>query len=233
MTKWVLPNVLSVDDVISLDVELLKILSNISTGVVLKYINDFVAKNVQSDNPDFAMAAAKLQKAYLEVNEINDYLSSDEAKNMADTLASLQYSDIKHEVDTAKLLAYRSLILELLSDDKDFIETYTGAIEDSSTKGFKSAYTAKLDKDNLYSALDLIQELAMKLPGQQGPGMKLHHAITSNQNLFKNGSNKVNRPTVLRKAIYKKDKLKSILKGIDYLLEKKQSGASPRSWRRI
>ena len=233
MTKWVLPNVLSVDDVLELDIELLTVLSNISTGVVLQYVNDFIAGSSNSGDGTVTEAGDKLREAYREVNEINDYLASDEAKNLADTLASLQYSDIKHEVDTAKLLAYRSAIIELLSDDKDFIETYKNEANGSSNKGFKSAYTAKLDKDNLADAMDRISELAMKIPGQSGAGMRLYGAIDRNKNLFKNGSNKVNKPTVLRKAIYKKDKLKSILKGIDYLLDKKQSGAAPRSWRRI
>ena len=233
MTKWVLPNVLSVDDVAVLDVELLKVLASVSTGVVLKYINDFINGNVSSDIPDVQSAAIKLQEAYTEVNEVNAYLASDEAKNLADTLASLQYSDIKHEVETPKLLAYRSLIIELLSDDKDFVETYKGDVESSLGKGFKSAYTAKLDKDNLLDALDRITQLSKDIDGQLVPGSRLRSAIENNANLFKNGSNKVNKPTVLRKAIYKKDKLKSILKGIDYLLEKKQEGAAPRSWRRI
>lgn len=233
MTKWVLPNVLSVDDVLELDVQLLTVLSNISTGVVLQYVNDFIKNSANSDDPNVQQAGAKLNEAYREVNEINDYLASDEAKNLADTLASLQYSDIRHETDTAKLMAWRALIIELLSDDKDFLETYKNEVNGSSTKGFKSAYTAKLDKDNLSEAMDMIQQLSREVPGQMHCGMRLHSAISNNKNLFKNGSNKVNKPTVLRKAIYKKDKLKSILKGIDYLLDKKQSGAAPRSWRRI
>lgn len=233
MIRWVLPNVLSIEDVQALDVQLLKVLSNVSTGVVLKYINDFIQKNLQSPDPDVQMAATKLNQAYEEVNQINEYLASDDAKNLADTLASLQYSDIRNEVEDAKLLAYRSLIIELLSEDPEFIESYKGEVDGSATRGYKSAYTAKLDKENMLEALKDIDELSQSIPGQMGPGMRLKAAISNNMNLFKNGSNKVNRPTVLRKAIYKKDKLKSLLKGIDYLLEKKQSGAAPRSWRRI
>lgn len=234
MSKWVLPNVLSVDDTLVLDVEVLKVLSKISTGVILKYINKFIDTEINSADPDAQQAAAKLKEAYAEVNDVNRYLESDEAKNLADTLVSLQYSDIKHEVDTAKLVAYRELILDLLSEDEDFMKTYVGEVNDSVAKGYKSAYTAKLDGDNLDAALEQISAIAGKTSGASAQAaIKLVGVIDSNKNLFKNGNNKINRPTVLRKAIYQKDRLKSILKGIDFLLAKKESGASPRSWRRI
>lgn len=233
MTKWVLPNVLSVDDVNELDVQLIKVLSGISTGVVLKYINDFINANIESSDIALQSAASKLQAGYKEVNEVNAYLASEDAKNLADTLASLQYSDVKHEVETPKLMAYRSLIIELLSEDKDFIESYTGEVSGSTTTGYKMAYTAKLDKSNLEAAIGTLSRLSMEILGQQACGSKLSMAVSKNANLFKNGSNKVNKPTVLRKAIYQKDRLKSILKGIDYLLEKKEAGTSPRAWRRI
>lgn len=234
MTKWVLPNVLSVDDTLLLDIEVLKVLSGVSTGVILKYVNKFIDTGINSADPDVQQAATKLQEAYKEVNDVNRYLESDEAKQLADTLVSLQYSDIKYETDTPKLVAYRELILELLSEDEDFMKAYIGEVNANVAKGYKTAYTAKLDMDNLDSAIQQISEIATKLSGPSSQAaLKLMGVIDSNKNLFKNGNNKINRPTVLRKAIYQKDRLKSILKGIDYLLGKKESGDSPRSWRRI
>lgn len=234
MTKWVLPNVLSVDDTLLLDMEVLKVLSKVSTGVILKYINNFIKAEIDSTDLNMQQAASKLKEAYKEVNDINSYLEGDEAKKLADTLVSLQYSDIKHEVETAKLIAYRELILDLLSEDEDFMKSYLGEVDDNVAKGYKTAYTAKLDMDNLEEAINQIGEIMVKSSGApRQAASRLISVIDSNKNLFKNGNNKINRPTVLRKAIYQKDRLKSILKGIDYLLAKKESGASPRSWRRI
>ena len=62
---------------------------------------------------------------------------------------------------------------------------------------------------------------------------RLINAISKNRSLFKNGSMNTNKATVLRKAIFKKDKLKAILRGLDYLIPRMEAGASPYGWRRL
>lgn len=229
MSMYVLPGIMTVDDVNSVSDEFLKELTNISTGIILKTINEFIDKNSGSGNADVAKAANKLCKAYQDINEFNAYLNSDEAKNLADTLVSLQYSDVSATTDLRQLKLWRMMIIELLSEDKDFLESYKGDIGDVSNVGHKTAYTTRLDKDNFQATVDRMREIAI---GDPIAG-RLVDNIVKMKNLFKNGNHNVNKPTVLRKAIYAKDRLKNILRGLDYLIPRLESGTSPVSWRRL
>ena len=232
MTSWVLPGILKAEEVQMTDMEVLVMMSNISTGIVLNYVNKFVDANIGSGDPVLAEAASKLQRAYEEVNKVNDYLNSEEAKNLSETLCSLQYSDVSAELPMEKLIVYRSAILELLSEDAAFLEEYQRDVPDSVTRGFKTAYTPKLDGDNLAATLDGMRVFATGEDAvNRGFDLVLADRIEKNKNLFQNSHAKINAPTVMRKAIYKKDRLKSLLKGIDFLIDKRREGVSPRSWR--
>lgn len=229
MSMYVLPGIMTVDDVNNVREETLKELTNISTGIVLKTINDFVDKNRGSSNSDVARAAERLYVIYKDLNDFYTYLNSDEARNLADTLVSLQYADVSATTDIRQLKLWRMMIIELLSEDKDFVESYKGDTEGISSTGYKTAYTARLDRDNFQSTIDRMRELAI---GDPATG-RLVDNIVKMKNLFKNGNHNINKPTVLRKAIYAKDKLKNILKGLDYLIPRLESGVSPVSWRRL
>lgn len=230
MSLWVLPNILTVDDVVDLDDRVLKLFSEISTGIITMKVNDFVSKNSQSNNPMLAKAANKLYTAFYEVNRASNYLESEEAKNLADSLVSLQYSDISATTDIVTLRNYRKLIIELLAEDADFLNSYTGEVEESDTRGLKTSYTMKLDGDHLQVTLDRMRAMSTD---NMPLVYKLCSTVESNKTLFKNGSMSTNKATVLRKAFYKKDKLKAILKGLDYLIPKIEAGVSPYSWRRL
>jgi hypothetical protein len=229
MSKYVLPTILTVDEVLALPDNILELLTEISTGIILESINEFVEKNKNSQVQNDREAALKLERIYKETNDVNAYLESDEAKSLADTLAALQYSDVSASTDLDTLKMYRKLIIELLSDDEDFVKEYFGSSSESSGVKKKTAYTAKLDNDNL--------ERVVKLMSQEADGdpvvLGLISKINKNKNKFKNGNYNVNKPTVLRKAIYKKDKLRNILKGLDFLIPKLESGQSPVTWRRL
>lgn len=232
MSSWVLPGILKVSEVGQLPHEFLVGLSTISTGIIMNYVNKFIADNEGSSDPTVQAAASALKSAYEEVNRISDYLNSEEAKTLSDTLCSLQYSDVSAEIPIEKLIVYRSTILDLLSEDEDFVAAYNKDIVESETRGYKTAYTPKLDEDNYISGIRMMNAAA-KESNYRGLCETVMARIFSNDNLFKNSRAKLNSPTVLRKAIYKKDRLKSLLRGIDYLIEKKRSGAAPRSWRRV
>lgn len=231
MTSWVLPGILKADDVQAIPMDALIEMSKTSTGIIINYVNKFVSSNIESDDPMLRRAAEIMKAAYDEINRINEYLNSDEAKVLSDTLCSMEYRDISAEVPLEKLIVMRSTILELLSEDEDFVKSYTNEIAESATHGMKTAYTVKLDEDNMYNVCNRMRVICDQ--HHSAAGMHLISAITSNSNLFKNSRTKLNSPTVLRKAIYKKDKLKSILRGIDFLIGKKQAGVSPISWRKV
>lgn len=231
MTTWVLPGILKADDVLDIPLDMLIEMSNMSTGIILNYVNKFISGNINSSDETMAAAAKKMSIAYENVNKVNDYLNSEEAKTLSDTLCSLEYRDVSAEMPLEKLTVMRAAILELLAEDVDFVQAYAKEISESSTRGMKTAYTVKLDEDNFIRILDAMRVVNRKEHTLAGDN--LIGCIERNTNLFKNSRAKLNAPTVMRKAIYRKDKLKTILRGIDYLIDKKQSGAPPISWRRV
>lgn len=232
MSEWVLPGILKVEDVPKVDVNVLEMMSRISTGIILGYVNKFIDSAGSSNDPAKVEAADVITNAYDHVNKVNAYLNSEEAKDLADTLCSLQYSDVSAEMPIEQLISYRATILELLAEDKDFVESYKKECLDGQASGMKSAYTIKLDEGNYDAILQEMLEYAnCHLVSPET--INLIGRIGSNKNLFVNSRAKLNSPTVLRKAIYKKDRLRSILRGLDFLIEKKNSGESPRSWRVI
>ena len=228
MSKDVLVTILSVDDVLNIPTEVLNLLPLISTDIVTYNINRFVDNNLQSSDAKCKEAAIKLRDAYAHVNEVHDYLDSAEVRDLADTLATLQYSDITVDTGLDKLKMYRELILDLLSEDADFMREYNNGIAND-VSGKRSAYTAKMDNSNLESILN---KMAQESHGNPDV-LALITRIQKNKSLFKNGSKAGNRSTVLRKAIAKKDKLKNILRGLDFLIPKMESGQNPITWRKL
>lgn len=230
--SWVLPNVMSDVDVTQLPEEVLNELPNISTGIVVSYINKFIEANAGSSDDVSRLAATRLAHAYERLNKTTDYLKSKDARDFADTLSRLQYSDISYSTDVEVLKMWRLQILDLLSEDEDFRESYTGDMSDSETRGMKTAYTTKLDKDNLEETLARMKGIAIAT-GSTRQVDGLIARIRNNANLFKNGNYNLNSPTVMRKAIYKKDRLTNILKGLDFLIPRKEAGLSANEWRRF
>lgn len=229
---WVLPNILTDEDVVNLSDDVLKELTKISTGIVIKYVNSFISDNINSNNPVSREAAVKLQNAYLQLNKTVEYLNSKDARDFADTLSKLQYSDISYDTDLEVLKLWRTQIIDLLSEDEDFRKSYTGDMSDSETLGMKTAYTTKLDKDNLNDTVSRITGIAIATGCTKAANV-LVSGIRKNPNLFKNGNYNLNRPTVMRKAIYKKDRLQNILRGLDFLIPRKEAGLSANEWRRF
>lgn len=236
MQTWVLPLVLDTDDVIKLPDEALELLTKISTGIILDKVNEFVANNSNSSNPNVAEAAGKLEKAYAGINAMNEYLNSEQAKDMAEVLSSLQYSDISYDTNIHTLRMWRDLIIDLLSEDPEFAASRNVSNGQIEINGYKTAYTPKLDKENLDSVLskfgDMANDSAFSVT-QRSAVSKLYLALNKNSSLFKNGKYNVNKPTVLRKAIYKKDRLLNILKGLDFIIPKMENGENAIGWRQL
>lgn len=231
--KWVVPGIISVQDINGLPDEVLDLFTKISTGIITKRVNEFIELHINSTNQEYCQAANKLKVAYDRLNRTNEYLSSQDAKDLADVLASLQYSDVSVNTDLHTLKKYKQQILELLTEDEHFVKTYTSDASGSETRGMKTAYTAKLDKQNLEDILEEIKELAIQHGDSIIPILNVAESIERNKSLFKNGNYNVNNYTVLRKAIYKKDKLRNILKGLDFLIPRLEANESARSWRRL
>jgi len=232
-SNWIVPGIISVNDIVDLPNDVLDLFTRISTGIITKRVNEFVDNNINSDNQNNKQAASKLKIAYERLNRTNEYLSSQDAKDLADALVNLQYSDVSVSTDIHTLKKYRQQILELLAEDEDFLRTYTGEVSRSETRGMKAAYTAKLDKSNLEDVLEEMRKLALEHKEHISTILNVVGNIEKNKSLFKNGNYNVNNHTVLRKAIYKKDKLRNILKGLDFLIPRIEASENARGWRRL
>lgn len=232
MSKWILPGVLDVEMTNALSDEILALFSKISTGIIVDRVNDYVSRNIESANEQDRKAAIKLQRIYADINRVEAYLQGDEAKEFAETLANLQYSDVNCTVDINTLKKYREMIIDLLAEDEEFRNTYTGEIRESETRGMKTAYTNKLDKDNLEAVLEQMYVLSEGCIYRMYV-VQLRKNIEDYKHLFKNSPHHVNKSTIIRKAIFKKDKLRNILRGLDYIIPKIEAGKSAYSWRRL
>ncbi len=230
MSEWVLPGVLKVEDVPSIDPNILKMMSEISTGVIMNYVNKFIEKANTSGDETERQAANILRDAYADINKLNEYLNSAEAKDLADTLTSLQYSDVSADMPIEQLICYRSMILDLLSDDEEFLSSYKEDISGRSS-GMRIAYTPKLDAENYERVLTRMYDSITNNTSYKT--LDLIKRISNNKSLFINSKSKTNQATVLRRAIYQKDRLKSILHGLDFLIDRKSRNVSPRTWRTI
>lgn len=230
--SWVLPNVISTEDIVELPTEVLAEFTKISTGIVTSYVNKFVEANINSSNPTDREAAVKLKEAYAKLNKTTEYLKSKDAQDFAESLSKLQYSDVSYNADLEVLKMWRLQIIDLLSEDENFRESYTGDMSESETRGMKTAYTPKLDKDNLEDTLARMTGFGIAT-GTVSQTSKLIARIKNNPNLFKNGNYNLNNPTVMRKAIYKRDKLINILKGLDFIIPRKEAGTPANTWRRF
>lgn len=230
---YVLPGILSVEQVVVLPMEVLTEFTKVSTDIIIRKVNKWVDANITSGNADIRTAAEKLKQAYAEVNYANEFLKSAKAKEMATTLNSLQLSDVSAFTDVYTLKNYRLVIIELLSEDPEFLSTYKNEISKSETAGLKSGYTAKMDEDNISLHCIRMQNIVIEDSAVANARGQLLDTIMSNESLFKNCKYQQSNPTVFRAATYKKEKLTNILRGLDFLIPKLEKNIDPRVWRTI
>ena len=186
MANWVLLGVLDVNDVLLVSDEVLGLLSEISTGIIKSRVNEFVNKHLNDTNDIMRAAAQRLKTAYERVNNIDEYLSSDEAKDLSSFLATMQYSDVSATTDLGTLKKYREAIIELLAEDEDFLKSYTGEVSESVTRGYKTAYTAKLDEDNFIRVSNAIRDAQADTYEQRLAHERVSTNIAANEALFRN-----------------------------------------------
>lgn len=237
MIDWVIYMVLSPKDIVEIDPAILKLTANISTGPIVSAVRKFIAQAEEFGDSTDKMAAEKLKVAYAEVDAIDEFINGDEAKKEVDTLLHLQYSDITATTDRETLEHYRNLILDLLAEDEEFINYY-GKTEDerqslrSRANGMRVAYKTRLDKDNLNNVLDQMYAI-LNEGGTTVATRNWVNFIKQNSSMFINSSMRPDNTTRYRAVAYQKDKLKSILRGLDFLIGQLDAGHKAQSWRVI
>lgn len=215
-TKWVIPTKLSVEGASKLPDEVIKVLAKISTDMVLKYINMFIKSSQTSTDSMVQEVGRRFEKCFKEVNAMKDFLSSEEAYELAKTIGAYNLNEIRVEVGIESLRKYESLILQLLEDERVV------------------ATTEALDGNNLDSAIEEISNIMdffRNDPDKFVAICELLDMIEHNRGMFKNAPFKRSNPTVLRYVTENKDKYRLILYGLQFAISKIESRRDARSWR--
>lgn len=216
-TIWVVPGKINTELVEALPMEALEIIADLSSNIVVMHVNRFIQTYGGGADANLSSISDKLKTAYTYTNDKEDYLKSEKVKQMAEELRNLQYEDITFLTPAEQLIEYRMLIKELEENE------------------FASAYTSEKDSAYLRAGMEKIKEIASSYIDKNADAVtscyRVHDIIKNNRSLFRNPPFKKNSATILRSVIYRKDDFELILSGIDFILEKKKSGAAPRSWR--
>ena len=231
-SKSVMPGVLTVDDVIDCSQDFLNVLPMASTEIVQKKVRDFIDANIESEDVKNKTAAEKLYVAYEHTFRQSDYMKGSTARDMANVLAKISLDDVKAQANIVDLQKKRSTILDLLSEDQDFINSYKNVIEESETKGLKMAYTPKMDKENFESFIRMLYTV----PWTSADTLHIRDAIIGKiqafKQLFINPKSEDNKRTQLSRSFERRDALIEVLRGLDYVIPRLQNGVEPMTWRR-
>ena len=215
---WVVPNKISVDIVLALPDKELKQIVELASNIVVMHINRFIDANRNSSDENLRDAALRLADAAEYTNKKAQYLSSDETRDLVEELRNLTAEDVTINVPKEKLLTYKMLIDEILTND--FAVAYT---DEKDTENLRNNLAALIDAGGFYESMNE-KEAANAI-------FTMVRVIDDNKGLFRNPPFKKNASTILRGVLYRKEEFELIGSGIDYLLGKMQSGAHPRSWR--
>lgn len=229
--NWVLYNILSVELVNKLPDDVLELFVSISTDIIIDRINKFISNNITSNIPENKQAAVKLSRLYENINKRNEYMESDEVKGLAKNLIRADYNDVSADTDIIVLKELRLAIISILSEDSVYRELYISEAEEDKSLGLKVAYTEKMDNERLENVLDKLDNY--KCSDEMKINIDtLADIIENNKSLFKNGIGRLNKATPLRPVFARLDKLKNILRGLEFLIPKLENSVDARSWRR-
>lgn len=217
MTNWVIPKKLSIEDVWHIPKTALAIMAETSNDMVVYYVNNFIRANLNSQDIITKKVAEKLKESYEEVNNLKDFLSSNEALEIAQELNTLSVADIR-ATDSPEHLKRLRAIVNMLFQETNFMVGETKA----------------LTTDYLETQLQRLVGLTFSYsdsPESSESISRLHIFMDNNRQLFKNAPFRRKNPTVLKYAVNNKDKYELILYGLDFVIEKKERNADARSWR--
>lgn len=214
ITKWVIPSKLSSEDVYHLPDQCIVLLADISTDIVVFYVNKFINENLNSHEVIDKLVAKKLERCYDTVNKLKDYLSSKEAYDAASELNNLSIEDISATVDITRLYEYKALIQQVFKDN-------------SVVKPTKELTTSYLEEK-----LKELTDLAEKYEGEAKVAIyRLKGIIKAYKGIFRNAPFKRSNTNPFRGVIFKADHLSLLLYSLNFLIPKLESEQNPTSWR--
>ena len=210
---FILPGVLSHELIINLPDEVIELLPNISSKIIIKYVNTFIANNINSSNEELKLAATKLQKAYKKRNDGINYLKSDELKEKLAFARSVSYLDVSAESGD-----------QSLNELKDKIQNVLEVSDELNKMSFD-------DIDTVMNKINIIKSNATE--EQQSYCEVLLRTLKQNKNLFTNSSASGKEWGIISSFNKTRDKLNGISNSIDTLLKRMATCKSSKEWRTI
>lgn len=204
----VLLGIISEDVAYKIPMDIFKGIASVSSGIVLKRIDRYL-----NDTNAMPVVQRRVKEAYSEVTEKNDWYTSENILNAAQELSSLMYSDIN-----------ASQSIETLQKWKDDIQM----ILDSP---YAVAYIPPVKVESLKELCDVLVSRSKEIGPDGAYLMSLSDDLQANKVLFKDAPFKGYRGTPVKRIINDKTKYEIMLKGIDFLMERKHAGNNPQTWR--
>ena len=202
----VIPFILSEEVAKEIPIDFIVKLADCSSSVV----KDRVKKYIATDGADGEVVEI-VKAAYLSQLEMEEFLNDEKLKEYVEIVHDLDYVDINPHKSIEMLEKYKVAITYVL--DNKYSVPYIAPISGTLIK-------------------DLRDEISNYADGVDSPTIKLFaKRLKSCSGLFRDSQHTAYRGTVVKKVIRNRSKYEVILRGIDFMLDKKRTSKNPSSWR--
>lgn len=207
------PNILTTKMVSVLPQEVLNLLPQVSTDIVMEYITRFTSANAESADSEVALAVRKLNVAYKDRFDRNEYLSSKAVKDVIDELKTMDLLTIAVISDVETLKTYYDVITE-----------YLGRNDSEVSKTQSYMVSLRFSEENLYNVCEDIRKLISKYPANESEIRNLIYGIESNKNIFTKITNNAEQTNKFNQLRVHQDNLRILQYSIKFKIDRLTSG---------
>lgn len=203
---YVIPYVMTEEDVIELTENMLQDLAACSTDVVKIKVRNYLV------NPEAKESVKnKVRNAYFSVFDLDDYLNDPILEEKVDRVKNLNYKDINPRLTDAELTEYADIITKILIDPRS------------------TAYIPPIKGVLVKSLITQIENYAK---AQENYKLKkFAKTLKSKSNLFRDSRFKEYTKTPMQRIIVNQRKFEIILRGIQFLQSERAKGYISPHWR--
>ncbi len=199
----VIRGVLTEEEAVALPMDMFRALANCASDIVVMRVNMYL-KNPNADR----QAKIRTADAFSDANRRRAYYGNEDLSKVVSKLSDLTYSDINVTQPMETLVWWHDTIESILTSE------------------YAVAYIAPMKATNI---TNLCQQMLMSDdPVAQDVGSKI---LCNYVNLFKDAPFKGYTGTPVKRIIANRSTYETYLKGLEFVIEKKKSGAKPSTWR--
>lgn len=203
---YVIPYVMTEEDVLELTENMLQDLAACSTDVVKIKVRNYLANPEAKED-----VKNKVRNAYFSVFDLDDYLSDPILAEKVDRVKNLNYKDINPGLTDAELTEYANIITKILIDPRS------------------TAYIPPIKGVLVKSLITQIEDYAKTQENYKLK--KFAKTLKSKSTLFRDSRFKEYTKTPMQRIIINQRKFEIILRGIQFLQSERAKGYIPSHWR--